>query len=241
MCEATKITAAARGVCLSPGYGMAVGPFDPFQAAASGNRWRDVATWTHTVPGRCEALLSLRFAAFSRLSTQVVEASDALGDSILRREHEAAGSGLLRARVSVTRKKARASKSFVVGPGGVDVFGSGLRVTLLAPPTMMTEANAEYPVRPSGLGALEEAWVPLLGEDGASLRPRARVHTYCAANVPAPVPPSAMRYTALVEAGAVVRLSSGTGSIVAAPSGPVCGYQRIEVDRDAVVAWEVEP
>ncbi len=241
MYEATKIIAAARGVCLSPGYGMAVGSFDPFVAAATGESWRGVATWNHTVKGPCEALLSLRFAVFSRLSSESIQASEALRESILKREYAAAGCALLRARVSVTRGVARASKSFLVGPSGIDVFGSGLRVTLLAPAPMQAEANAEFPIRPRGLGVLEEAWVPVLGEDGAALRPAARVHTYCAAGVPSPIPPLATRYTVLLEGAAVVRLLVGSRSVVARSSGPTCGYQRIAVDRDAVVAWEVEP
>ncbi len=241
MSDAMSVTAAGRGVCLSPGYAMAVGPFDPFATAAAGEAWEEGETWSHTVPGRREALLSLRFAVFSRLSEELVGASDALSESALRQGHVAPGCGLLRVRVSVTRKEAHASKTFLVGSGGIDVFGSGVRASLLAPPSMGAPSRAAYPLAADGFGALEEVWTPLLGEDGASFRPKTVVHTYCAAAVPAPVPPSAVRYEVIGADTPVVLLSAGGGSNAALPRGPVCGFRSIEVDRDAVVAWEVEP
>ncbi len=241
MSDAMSVTAAGCGVCLSPGYAMAVGPFDPFAAAAQRQPWEEVETWSHTVGGRCEALLSLRFAVFSRLSEEPVNASDALSESELRQGHVAPGGGLLRAQVSVTRKDAHASKAFVVGPGGIDVFGSAVRVSLLAPPSMRSPSRAVYPLSADGFGVLEEAWTPVLGEDGASLRPAAAVHTYCAAGVPAPVPPAAVRYEVIGAETPEVLLSAGAGAIAALSAGPVCGFRRIELDRDAVVAWEVEP
>ncbi len=241
MSDALSVTAAGRGVCLSPGYAMAVGPFDPFAAAAQRQRWQEVETWSHAVPGPCEALLSLRFAVFSRLSEEPVNASDGLSESALRQGHVAPGDGLLRAQVSVTRKEAHASKTFLVGSGGIDVFGSGLRVTLLAPPSMHSPNRAGYPLAAEGLGALEEVWTPMLGEDGVSLRPAAVVHTYCAARVPAPVPPSAVRYEVIGADAPVVLLSTGSGAIAALPAGSVSGFRSIELDRNAVVAWEVEP
>lgn len=241
MSDAMSVTAAGRGVCLSPGYAMAVGPFDPFAAAAQRQPWQEVETWSHTVPGPCEALLSLRFAVFSRLSEEPVDAPNALSESALRQGHVAPGGGLLRARVSVTRKEAHASKTFLVGPGGIDVFGSGLRVSLLAPPSMRPSSRAAYPLAAEGFGALEEVWTPLLGEDGASLRPRAVVHAYCVADVPAPVPPSAVRYEVIGADTPMVLLSTGAVAVAALPAGSVCGFRSIELDRDAVVAWEVEP
>jgi len=241
MSDAMSVTAAGCGVCLSPGYATAVGPFDPYAAAAQRQSWKEVETWSHTVPGPCEALLSLRFAVFSRLSEEPVDTSDALSEPALRQGHVAPGGGLLRAQVSVTRKWAHASKTFLVGPGGIDVFGSGLRVSLLAPPSMHPPSRAVYPLAAEGLGVLEEVWTPILGEDGASLRPRAVVHTYCAAGVPAPVPPSATRYEVIGADAPVVRLSAGGGAIAALPAGPVCGFRSIKLDRNAVVAWEVEP
>ncbi len=241
MSDAMSVTAAGCGVCLSPGYAMTVGPFDPFVAAAQRQPWQEVETWSHTVPGPCEALLSLRFAVFSRLSEDPVNASDALSESVLRQGHVAPSGGLLRAQVSVTRKWAHASKVFLVGASGIDVFGSGLRVSLLAPPSMRPPSRATYPLAADGLGALEEVWTPMLGEDGASLRPAAVVHTYCAAGVPAPVPPSAARYEVVGADTPGVLLSAGAGSIAALPAGPVGGFRSIELDRDAVVAWEVEP
>jgi len=215
MSDALSVSAAGRGVCLSPGYAMAVGPFDPFA--------------------------SLRFAVFSRLSEEPVAASDALSESALRQGHLAPGGGLLRARVSVTRKEAHASKTFLVGPGGIDVFGSGLRVSLLAPPSMRPSSRAAYPLAAEGLGALEEVWTPMLGEDGASLRSTAVLHTYCAARVPEPIPPSAVRCEVVGADTPAVLLSVGSMAAAALSAGSVCGFRSIELDRDAVVAWEVEP
>ena len=241
MCDAQRVTAAGRGVCLTPGYGMAVGPFDPMGAAAQGAAWREVTTWSHRARGRCEVLFSLRFAVFSRLSEVALTDADALAEPELRRSHSAPGGGLLRAEVAVTRASARASKTILVGPGGIDVFGSSVRVTLLAPPAMRSAEHATYPVAASGWGALEEIWVPVLGEDGAALRPRAVVHTYCAAGVSSPVPPSATRYTVLGNPAPSVTLSAGTVAVSVASSGLVGGYRRLTTSADAVVAWEVEP
>ena len=241
MSDVRRGTAAARGVCLTPGYAMAVGPFDPFAVAATTTPWEVVETWNHRVDGPCEALLSLRFAVFSRLSTQRVLREDALSESTLRTSKVAPGGGLLRAEVSVTRAQARASKTFLVGSGGIDVFGSSLRVSLLAPPGMRADGQADFPVTPRGFGVLEEVWTPLLGEDGATLRPRARVQTYCARDVRAPVPASAVHYTVLGTRPAAVTLRAGAFSVVAPTSGPVGGVESIEIDADAVVVWEVEP
>jgi len=241
MSDAMRATAAGRSVCLSPGYAMAVGPFDPFAAARSGQSWIAVETWNHTVPGRREALLSLRFAAFSRLSEGLVNEEDAVSESTLRSKHVAPGGGLLHARVALIRNEARANKTFVVGSGGIDVFGSGLRVSIMAPPSMRAGGLAEFPLQGDDFGVLEEVWSPLLGEDGAALRPKSSVHTYCAEGVPAPVPASAVRYEVLDAEVLGVVLSAGSRVVTAMPSGPVCGFRNITLDRDAVVAWEIEP
>lgn len=237
MCEAKKTILAAQGVCVTPDHGMAVGAFEPF--AASDDEWDAVRTWDHGVKGGCEALLSLRFAVFSRLSSADVNVEDALSAKSLRLEHVAPGQGLLRARVAVTRQKAGASKAFIVGSGGIDVFASSIKVELLAPPSMQSDRNAVYPLRPNGLGALEEVWFPIFGEDHSSIRTRGLVHTYCALGVPAPVPASATRYTVL--GGGTATLATGGYSYVAPSSGPVQGFQTIELDANSVVAWEVEP
>ena len=240
MSDAMKVTAAARGVCLTPGYAMAVGAFDPFAAAAESRPWKTVETWNHRVDGACEALLSLRFAVSSRLSEASVQASDALSESALRSGHLAPGTGLLRARVCVTRK-GHASKTFLVDSGGIDVFGARLRLSVLAPPSMRPSEGAQQTVEAAGFGALEEAWSPLLGEEGASLRPKATVHTYCAKGVPAAVPPSATRYEVIGACQMEVRLLAGGVAVSAAATGSVSGYRAIELDRNAVVAWEVAP
>ena len=243
MCEAKKTILAARGVCVNSDYGMAVGAFEPFSTAAaaepSDREWEAIHTWQHHVEGGCEALLSLRFAVFSRLSSADVVEAAALSANDLRQRHLAPGQGLLRARVSVTRSKTGASKKFIVGAGGIDVFASSVRVDLLAPPSMRSDGNATYPLRPNGLGALEEAWFAVFGEDCSSIRTRGLVHTYCALGVPTPVPPSATRYTVL--GGGTATLATGGYSYVAPNSGPVQGFQTIELDQNSVVAWEVEP
>ena len=244
MSDAMRATAAGRSVCLTPGYAMAVGPFDPFAVAAQGESWAEIETWSHTVLGRsgpCEALISVRFAVFSRLSEKSLEEADALSESELRRKHRAPGGGLLRAQVSVRREGPKATQAFLVGPGGIDVFGSSVRVSVLAPAPMCAAGRAVFPVPVDGFGALEEVWVPVLGEDGASLRPSAVVHTYCAEGVPAPVPPSAVRYEVIGAEVTTVRLLAGNVTVSAPAAGPVSGIRRIETDRNAVVAWEVMP
>lgn len=241
MSDAKRVTAAGRSVCLSPGYAMAVGPFDPFAAARCGQPWNAVETWSHTVQGPCEALMSLRFAAFSRLSEGLVKEEEAVSESSLRARHAAPGGGLLHAEVVQIRKEARANKTFVVGPGGIDVFGSGLRVSLMAPPSMRPGGLAEFPLQGDGFGVLEEVWSPLLGEDGTALRPKSSMHTYCAEGIPAPVPASAVRYEVHDAEVLGVVLSAGSRAVKAMPSGPVCGFRSITLDRDAVVAWEIEP
>lgn len=252
MSDVKRATAAGRSVCLTPGYAMAVGPFDPFAVAAQGEPWTEIETWSHTVPGRhgrpmghqggepCEALISVRFAVFSRLSEKSLEEADALSESALRREHRAPGGGLLRAQVSVKREGPKTTQTFLVGPSGIDVFGSSVRVSVLAPAPMRAAGRAAFPVPADGFGALEEVWMPMLGEDGASLRPRAVVHTYCAEGAPAPVPPSAVRYE-VIGSDATVRLLAGNVTVNAPAAGPVSGFRRIETDRNAVVAWEVVP
>lgn len=241
MSDAMRVTAAGRSVSLSPGGAMAVGPFDPFVAARDGQPWNEVETWNHMVQGRCEALLSLRFAVFSRLSEGEVNEEDAVSESTLRSKHVAPGGGLLHAEVALIRNEARANKTFVVGAGGIDVFGSGLRVSLMAPPSMRPGGLAEYPLQGDGFGVLEEVWTPLLCEGGASLRPKSSVHTYCAQGIPAPVPASAVRYEVLDAEVLGVVLSAGSRVVTAMPAGPVCGFRSITLDRDAVVAWELEP
>ena len=241
MSDAMRVTAAGRSVCLTPGYAMAIGPFDPFAAAAQRQPWKELETWQHKAFGPEEALMSLRFAVFSRLSEQPVAGSDAVAESQLRQGRQSAGGGLLRARVSVTREHAKATKTFEVGSGGIDVFGASLRVSLLAPASIRLVGSATYPVPAEGFGALEEVWTPIVGEDGASLRPRASVHTYCAKGVRAPIPPSAVRYEVLGAEPPQVLLSAGAGVVTARSAGPVGGFRSIELDRNAVVAWEVEP
>lgn len=241
MSDAMRATAAGRSVCLTPGYAMAVGSFDPFAVAAQREPWTEIETWTHTVSGSCEALLSLRFAVFSRLSEDELAQKDAVSESTLRQKHRAPGGGLLRAQVSVKREGARTTQMFLVGASGIDVFGSSLRVSVLVPSSMSPADRAAFPVPAKGFGVLEEVWMPVLAEDGASLRPTAVVHTYCAKGVPAPVPPSAVRYTVIGAETTAVRLSAGSVALSAPTSGPVSGFRRIEVDRNAVVVWEVAP
>lgn len=241
MSDAKKVTAAGRSVCLTPGYAMAIGPFDPFAVAAQSEPWTELETWQHKVPGSREALMSLRFAVFSRLSEAPVAVDDAVSESKLRLERRSAGGGLLRARVSVTRETAKASRTFEVGSGGIDVFGASLRVSLLAPASMRISGTVTFPVSAEGFGALEEVWTPILGEDGVSLRPTALVHTYCAQGVPAPIPPLAVRYEVLGAEAPEVLLSAGGGALAARAAGPVGGFRSIELDRNAVVAWEIEP
>lgn len=240
MSDAMRVTAAGRSVCLTPGFAMAVGPFDPFSLAARREAWTEIEVWTHKVCGPCEALISLRFAVVSRLSGARLEEAESLSQAALRKQERAAG-GLLRARVSVRRKNACASRTFLVGSGGIDVFGSGLRVSVLAPAPMRAAGGVVFPVPAEGFGVLEEVWTPVLGEDGTISRPRTVVHTYCAGGVSAPVPPSAVRYEIVGAETSTVRLSAGRVTVDAPLAGPVSGFREIETDRNAVVAWEVVP
>ena len=150
MCEAKKTILAARGVCVNSDYGMAVGAFEPFATAAavepSDREWEAIHTWQHRVEGGCEALLSLRFAVFSRLSSADVVEAAALSANDLRQRHLAPCHGLLRARVSVTRSKTGASKKFIVGAGGIDVFASSRSCLRAIKSAATPAAEAETPI-----------------------------------------------------------------------------------------------